>query len=71
MRSPSSHDDVHGVSQLHTHWLQAEELKAVAQHRAIVAIWRDPIDRFVSACRSHLVELTTGRIVAKLQAQCR
>ena len=68
MRAPSSHDDVHGVSQLHTHWLQPEELKAVGQHRAIVTIWRDPIDRFVSACRSHLVELTTGRIVAKLQA---
>lgn len=60
-------DDVHGAVQVHNHWLRAEERKAVAQHRAIVAIWRDPIDRFVSACRSHLVELTTGRIVAKLR----
>ena len=68
MPAPSSHDDVHGVSQLHTHWLQPEELKGVGQHRAIVTIWRDPIDRFVSACRSHLVELTTGRIVAKLRS---
>jgi hypothetical protein len=61
-------DDVHGAVQVHNHWLRPEERKAVAQHRAIVAIWRDPIDRFVSACRSHLVELTTGRIVAKLRS---
>lgn len=60
--------DLHGAVQIHNHWLRAEELKAVAQHRAIVAIWRDPIDRFVSACRSHLVELTTGRIVATLRS---
>ena len=61
-------DDVHGAVQLHNHWLRPEELEAVAQQRAIVAIWRDPIDRFVSACRSHLVELTTGRIVARLRS---
>jgi hypothetical protein len=61
-------DDVHGAVQVHNHWLRPEERKAVAQHRAIVAIWRDPIDRFVSACRSHLVELTTGRIAAKLRS---
>jgi len=62
-------DDVHGAVQVHNHWLRPEELQAVAQHRAIVAIWRDPVDRFVSACRSHLVELTTGRIVDQLRRQ--
>jgi hypothetical protein len=65
---PASHLERHSAVQAHTHWLNAEELRAVADHRAIVAIWRDPIDRFVSACRSHLVELTTGRIEARLQA---
>ena len=29
----------------HTHWLNREELHAVAQHRCLMAIWRDPIDR--------------------------
>lgn len=61
-------EDVHGAVQVHNHWLRAEELKAVAQHRAIVTIWRDPIDRFVSACRSHLVELATGQFVATLRS---
>ena len=32
-----------------------------------MAIWRDPIDRFVSACRSHLRELTSPAIEAKLR----
>lgn len=62
-------DDVHGAVQVHTHWLRPKERKAVAQLRAIVAIWRDPIDRFVSACRSHLLELTTGRIVSRLHSK--
>ena len=58
--------DPHHAALSYTHWLNQEELQAVAEHRALVAIWRDPIDRFVSACRSHLVELTTGAIHAKL-----
>jgi hypothetical protein len=65
---PATHLERHRAVQPHSHWLSPEDLRAVAEHRAIVAIWRDPIDRFVSACRSHLVELTTGRIEARLQA---
>ena len=64
--SPDDHDSVHAQVQPHTHWLTAEELKAVAAHRGLVAVWRDPIDRFVSACRSHLQELTAGAIQRKL-----
>ena len=60
--------DPHSASLPFTHWLNPEKLRAVSDHRALVAIWRDPIDRFVSACRSHLVELTTGVIHAKLRA---
>jgi hypothetical protein len=60
--------EIHRALQPHSHWLTPEQLQAVAKHRAIVAIWRDPIDRFVSACRSHLVELTSGRIRDRLQA---
>ena len=52
----------------YTHWLNREELHAVAPHRSLMAIWRDPIDRFVSACRSHLVELTTPACLAKLRS---
>ena len=63
--------DVHGVVHAHTHWLRPEELAAVARHRRLMAIWRDPIDRFVSACRSHLVELTTERLRARFQATAR
>ena len=69
MANDALRDDVHRAVQMHTYWLRPEERKAVAQHRAIVAIWRDPIDRFVSACRSHLLELTTGRIVARLRSK--
>ena len=58
--------DPHGSTLHHTYWLTPEELKIVAQHRALIAIWRDPIDRFVSACRSHLVELTRSKIEQKL-----
>jgi len=62
--------DIHQVVMPSTHWLRPNELNAVAQHRALVAIWRDPIDRYVSACRSHLVELTSGRIHAKFHDRC-
>ena len=58
--------DPHSSALHHTYWLTPEELKIVAQHRALIAIWRDPIDRFVSACRSHLVELTRSKIEQKL-----
>ena len=58
----------HGAALAFTHWLSPQELQAVAQHRALVAIWRDPIDRFVSACRSHLRELTTPVCLAKLRS---
>ena len=61
--------DIHQWVMPNTHWLRPNELSAIAQHRALVAIWRDPIDRYVSACRSHLVELTSGRIHTKLQAK--
>nr|WP_115093312.1 sulfotransferase family 2 domain-containing protein [Synechococcus sp. UW106] len=60
--------DPHSAALSATHWLNPEELRAVSDHRALVAIWRDPIDRFVSACRSHLVELTTGAMYAKLRS---
>ena len=62
--------DPHSAALPSTHWLNPEELRAVSEHRALVAIWRDPIDRFVSACRSHLVELTTGALFAKLRSCC-
>lgn len=57
----------HAASLPHTHWLNRDELHAVAPHRSLMAIWRDPIDRFVSACRSHLRELTSSAIDAKLR----
>ena len=57
----------HAASLPHTHWLNREELHAVAPHRSLMAIWRDPIDRFVSACRSHLRELTSSAIEAKFR----
>ena len=60
-------DDVHRNALAYTHWMNPTEFRSVMETRAIVAIWRDPIDRFVSACRSHLKVLTTGAIHAKLQ----
>ena len=57
----------HAAALPHTHWLNREELHMVAPHRSLMAIWRDPIDRFVSACRSHLHELTSSAIDAKLR----
>ena len=60
--------DPHSAALPSAHWLNPQELRAVSEHRALVAIWRDPIDRFVSACCSHLVELTTGAIYAKLRS---
>ena len=66
--SEASHlADPHAASRPHTHWLNCDELHAVAPHRRLMAIWRDPIDRFVSACRSHLRELTSSAIDAKLR----
>lgn len=53
----------------HTHWINRDELHAVAPHRRLMAIWRDPIDRFVSACRSHLRELTSPAIGCKQRNQ--
>jgi len=61
------HEMIHGQVKLQTHWLNPEQLRAVGVHRGLVAIWRDPIDRFVSACRSHLIELTAGAIQRKLE----
>ncbi len=66
--SAEIHSQIHQAVLPSTHWLRPHELSAIAQHRALVAIWRDPIDRYVSACRSHLVELTSSRIHSKLQA---
>ena len=66
--SEASHlAEPHAASLPHTHWLNRDELHAVAPHRSLMAIWRDPIDRFVSACRSHLRELTSSAIDAKLR----
>jgi len=62
--------DIHQAVLPSTHWLRPAELSAIAEHRALVAIWRDPIDRYVSACRSHLIELTSGRIHAKIADRC-
>ena len=62
------HSESHQAVLPSTHWLRPHELSAIAQHRNLVAIWRDPIDRYVSACRSHLIELTSSRIHSKLQA---
>jgi len=66
--APDIHSSIHQAVLPSTHWLRPHELSAIAEHRALVAIWRDPIDRYVSACRSHLLELTSGRIHSKLQA---
>ena len=65
-RTPSAenHSQIHQAVLPSTHWLRPHELSAVAEHRALVAIWRDPIDRYVSACRSHLIELTSSRSIA-------
>ena len=60
-------DHPHIAALPHTYWLNPEQLHAVAPHRSLMAIWRDPIDRFVSACRSHLRELTSPAIAAKLR----
>lgn len=68
--STEIHSEIHNFVLPSTHWLRPDELSAIAQHRNLVAIWRDPIDRYVSACRSHLVELTSGRIHAKLHGRC-
>ena len=67
--APDIHSSIHHAVLPSTHWLRPNELSAIAEHRALVAIWRDPIDRYVSACRSHLLELTSGRIHSKLQAK--
>lgn len=64
----SDHQDVHGAVLPETQWLKPEELQAISKERKLVTIWRDPIERFVSACRSHLQELKTERVIAKLQA---
>ncbi|WP_186549850.1 sulfotransferase family 2 domain-containing protein [Synechococcus sp. Minos11] len=62
--------DPHSAALPSAYWLNPDELRAVSEHRSLVAIWRDPIDRFVSACRSHLVELTTAAVHAKLRSSC-
>ena len=59
--------DPHSSTLHHTYWLTPEELKIVAQHRAVMAIWRDPVERFVNSCRSHLQELTRSAIDQKLE----
>ena len=64
---PSLLDDPHRAVLPHTHWLNREELQALAPYRSLMAIWRDPIDRFVSACRSHLRELTSPAVHEKLR----
>lgn len=64
----AAHLDIHGAALAHTRWLTPEQLREVASRRHLVAVWRDPIERFVSACRSHLVELSTGRVLARLRA---
>ena len=68
--SAENHSEIHQSVLPSTHWLRPHELSAIAQHRSLVAIWRDPIDRYVSACRSDLIELTSSRIHSKLQANC-
>ncbi len=62
------HSEIHASVLTSNHWLRPDQLSALAQHRNMVAIWRDPIDRYVSDCRSHSIEFTNGRIHAKLQA---
>ncbi len=57
--------EAHRQALRHTYWLNRAELEAVAEHRQLLAIWRDPIERFVSACRSHLCQLTTAAIHQK------
>ncbi|MFL0758399.1 MAG: sulfotransferase family 2 domain-containing protein [Prochlorococcus sp.] len=62
---------VHGAVLPFTHCLRPNELRAVAEYRNLIAIWRDPIDRYVSACRSHLNQLTTKSINARLNIHAR
>ena len=57
--------EAHRHALLNTYWLNRAELEAVAEHRQLLAIWRDPIERFVSACRSHLRQLTTSALYKK------
>jgi hypothetical protein len=61
------HLPVHNAVLGETIWCTPEELRAVADQRKLLAIWRDPIDRFVSACRSHLSGLTTTQLHTKFQ----
>lgn len=61
------HLAIHNAVLGETIWSTPEELRAVAAQRKLMAIWRDPIDRFVSACRSHLSGLTTTQLHKKLQ----
>ena len=57
---------VHSTALVHTWWHTPEQLAQVAEDRRIVAVWRDPIERFASACRSHLIELTSQRVHERL-----
>lgn len=56
---------IHSAVLAETIWCTPADLGAMAGQRKLMAIWRDPIDRFVSACRSHLSELTTAHVLSR------
>lgn len=61
------HLAIHSAVLGETIWCNPEELREAAGQRTLMAIWRDPIDRFVSACRSHLSGLTTAQMLARFR----
>lgn len=62
---------IHSSALRQTIWCMPDDLREVVTQRQLVAIWRDPIDRFVSACRSHLSGLTTARVHARFKANAK
>ncbi|MEA5412059.1 hypothetical protein VB737_09815 [Synechococcus sp. BA-120 BA3] len=52
--------EVQTLALAHTRWLHADQLEGLAGHRSLVAVWRDPIERFVAACRRRLHALPCG-----------
>jgi hypothetical protein len=56
--TPENDGIVHALTLPHTFWLDPHQLEAVVAHRRLVAIWRDPLERFVAACRYRLHALS-------------
>ena len=62
------HDEVHAGVLGETIWCNCDELRSIAHQRKLMVIWRDPIDRFVSACRSNLKNLRNKNMHRKMRS---